>query len=271
MKRPGQIIRILRYIGLLAVLVAVAYTILLSFIWNNRVELKMASAALSEQRTIMLFGAHEGGQKDQVAIYSLDGNKFRHSLLPATHGAVLAWLTGETAPLVIAVYDHGKRDIDFRPVKVSPAYWRPKITGRGPAFDQFLLNELRPLVEQRFGSPKERYLFGHSLAGFYAIDMAARKSSHGFKGLYAFSPTFSHDLSILNRLEVACANSASIYANIGLESDRDTEVFGKAEEAFVSAPICRSKGKLTRHPGMIHAVVMITGQIEAFFQIYAGT
>jgi predicted alpha/beta superfamily hydrolase len=253
-----------RAAGWFVVILIVSYAVVLASVGNSRIDLTVQSAALGETRKISVYGAAQGA----VSIYSLDGDKTRHSLLPAAHGAIIAWLSGDSAPMVVAVHAQGTRDIDLRPETVEPAYWRPDIKGRGPAFDAFLLKELRGEIEKRFGRPKKRYFFGHSLAGLYAIDMASRQADHGFDGLFAFTPTFSHDLSLLNRLGKACEHSAVLYANIGLESRRDTAVFERARVAFANEPACKANVNLSWHPGMIHQTVMVTGQVEALNSIF---
>jgi predicted alpha/beta superfamily hydrolase len=260
---------ILRVAGWLVAILSVAYFGLLAAIWTNRVDLTVRSAALGEPRKITIFGGASTRQSNRKHIYSLDGDKARHGLLPAAHGAIVAWLHGDDMPMLIAVHDQGKRDVDFRPDQVSPADWRPNIKGRGPLFDHFLLEELRSTIERRFGKPQQRFLFGHSLGGFYAIDMPSRQRDHGFQRLYAFSPTFSHDVSLIERLGDACANSQNIYANIGLESNRDTAMFDRAEAVLISNPRCRGKFTLSRHFAIVHQLIMLTGQISALWQVHA--
>ncbi len=225
----------------------------------------IASKALDEARTVTVFGSAKG-QTTEV-IYSLDGDKYRHGLIPAAHSTLIAWLSGRPSPTFVAIHDHGARDTDFRPAYVRPAYWRPNISGRGPAFDMFLMQELRGQVEQKLGRGAKRYLFGHSLGGYYALDMAARQPQHGFAGIYAFSPTYSHDLSLLERLDSVCENSKHLYLNIGLESGRDTEVFNRVKSAVKISNVCRNKVVFGEHFGVIHGLIMITGQISALRQI----
>lgn len=249
-----------------AAFLGIGYGGLLYSVWSNRTELTILSKALNEARRVTVFGYAYGPSK--MAIYSLDGDKHRHGLIPAAHSVLAAWLSGQPTPVFVAVHDQGSRDTDFRPVRVSPADWRPNISGRSPAFDIFLLQELRAEIDQKFGRLGKRYLFGHSLGGFYALDMAARQAQHGFAGIYAFSPTFSHDLSLLERLDMSCANSKFIYANIGLESGRDTAVFNRARAAAKSAINCRNKMTFNEHLGIVHALVMLTGQASAVRHIY---
>jgi predicted alpha/beta superfamily hydrolase len=260
--------RVLKVAGWLVVLFAAGYALILLHFWTGRVEMNVQSAALSERRVVTLFNATSADASRPI-IYSLDGEAIRHGLLPAANGAIIAWLHGYQAPTVVAIHTRQNRDVDLRPISVKPAYWRPNIKGRAPDFDVFLITEMRAAIEKRFGQPKKRYLMGHSLGGFYAIDMASRRSDHGFDGLFAFTPTFSHDMSLLKRLGSTCANSPILYANIGLESGRDTAVFQKAARVIAASSKCDGKVTLARHPGMIHSVAMVTGQIAAFFQIYS--
>jgi predicted alpha/beta superfamily hydrolase len=244
-------------------IIGIAYAVLLTWVWTGRTEVSINSIALGQQRVATVFD----GDTD-TTIYSLDGDKYRHGLLPAAHGALIAWVSGKQRPLFVAVHDHGGRDRDFRPLTVKPASWRPDISGRAPAFDEFLLRELRTEIERRYGKAKKRHLFGHSLGGYYALDMPTRQPNHGFSGIFSFSPTFSHDLSLMNRLAATCIASPFVYANIGLESDRDTEVFETAERSAKANSVCSNKLQFSRHPGMVHQLVMLTGQIAAFKHIY---
>jgi predicted alpha/beta superfamily hydrolase len=245
--------------------VCLCYAILLAIVWNARTELMVRSEALGEVRKITVFGVL-GGNAPNITIYALDGEKHRHALLPAAHSALISWVGGNTQPLFVAIHNQGRRDEDFRPSKVQPASWRPNIAGRSAAFDLFLLNEARSEIERRFGRSERRYLFGHSLAGFYALDMPTRQPQHGFNGIFAFSPTFSHDLSLLSRLTKVCRNT-HIYANIGFESSRDTAVFDVAEKKFHGTAMCRGNVQLAHHVGIIHQFIMLTGQVAALRQI----
>lgn len=248
---------------------SLCYCTLLASIWFNRSEFFIESNALDEPRSVTVFGANGlAPETRDVAVYSLDGDRHRHALIPAAHGAIVAWLHGDRTPLFVAIHDQRRRDVDFRPAKVQPASWRPNISGRAVAFDRFLLTELQPELNRRFGRIKRRYLFGHSLGGFYALDMPTRQAYHGFAGLYAFSPTFSHDLSLIDRLDMTCANSKNVYMNIGLESARDTTIFGQAEAALRRNERCTANVHISRHFGVVHQLIMLSGQIAAFQDIY---
>jgi predicted alpha/beta superfamily hydrolase len=255
-------------VWLLAALILI-YALLLLYLWTGRTETHVQSDALDETRIITVFNSTAAGAPS-VVVYSLDGEGIRHGLLPAANGSIIAWLNGEAAPMIVGVHTVGSRDVDLRSRNVQPAYWRPDIRGRAEQFDLFLIGELRNAVEKRFGKSAKKYLFGHSLAGFYTIDMASRRSDHGFDGLFAFSPTFSHDVSLQSRVSSVCANAAHLYANIGLESDRDTKMFEETEIIFEQHKPCQGRIELQHHPLMIHQIIMLTGQWAAFNRIYAA-
>lgn len=221
----------------------------------------IVSSALAEERIYTVFGAQNNGPM----VYSLDGGSLRNGLFPVTITTIASWTKGQSPPKIVAVHSNANRNRDFRPAKVQPEYWRPDIAGRSADFDRFLLDELMPQVEKQYRKTPKRYLFSHSLSGLYALEVAARQPDV-FAGVYAFSPTFSHDMSIQERLAKLCRNNLIIYANIGLESGRDSAVFDKVSDGWTSAPECKSNPLiLRRHPGILHALIMTTGQIDASF------
>lgn len=253
----------------LVALSGIGYCAILFHVWQNRIELAIESQSLGEIRKVDIFN-HRTAQSTSPVIYSLDGNKHRNALLPATFGLVIAKVSGSPPPLIIAIYDQGKRDIDFRPATVTPAPWRRNVSGRAALFDTFLVSELRTDIERRFGKPQRRYLFGHSLAGYYALDLPTRQKMHGFAGIFAFSPTFSHDLSLINRLGATCANTRIVYASIGLESGRDADVFDRAAEVVKGERACVSRATFLHHWGIIHQFIMSTGHVAAFHRIFVN-
>lgn len=125
-----------------------------------------------------------------------------------------------------------------------------------------------PEVEGRQVSGMRRYILGHSLSGLYALDLATRAPDR-FDGVFAFAPTFSHDTSITARLALSCNVNTVLYANWGLESSRDTEVFGATVARWKADRRCRQRPPLTpRHYGSLHQIVMLTGQLHAAFLLF---
>lgn len=218
----------------------------------------IASRALDEDRQIRIFNAASGG----ATIYSLDGQSLRQSLAPAMLFTVSALLQDQPVPRIVAIHSDADRDRDFRSSLSTPTDWRPSIAGHADKFDTFLLQELLPSMEGGDPKGRRRYLMGHSLAGLYALDMAIR-NENSFDGIYAFAPTFSHDTSIAERLPKLCQADVSIYANWGLESERDTQVFDRTVGLWTSSPQCADGHPvIRRHYGAIHQLVMLSGQVE---------
>jgi len=264
--RTRRVWRAIRWFVYLVIFGAATLGVTSSILWWKSAEETIFSTALGEDREYRIFNLpNSNSVNGHDVVYGLDGEKIRHGLLPATFLKIGSLLRGEEAPIFIAVYSKDTRDIDLRPKTVTPSKWRPDISGRSDAFDRFLIEELRPSLEQEIGKPSQNYILGHSLAGLYALDIAARRKNI-FDGVFAFSPTFSHDLSIKDRLATTCRHTSKLYINIGLESGRDTEVFDQVTSKMSQQAACReNKLYIRKHFGMIHQVIMLTGQIDIAF------
>lgn len=226
--------------------------------WSASERKAISSEILQEDRAYRVFNASSDGP----IIYSLDGQFMRNGLFPATLFSTSAFLRGRRLPKVVAVESTGSRDRDFRPLESTPTYWRPALAGRAGDFDRFLFDELIPDVEGDGADAAGRYIMGHSLAGLYVMDLASRDTGN-FAGFFAFVPTFSHDTSIQERLPGACRANALIYANWGLESARDTEIFAQTVKGWKAKPECREHPPVTsRHYGLVHAAIMLTGHLH---------
>lgn len=252
--------RLVRPVLLTFAVLAVVICAFAVAISNQSEAVEFQSAALGESRKLVIYNlpADRRARPENV-IYALDGERWRHGLATAMNASLLAALRGREAPVVVAIDGKGRRETDLRNGTSDPAEWRPFVSGRADRFDRFLLDELRPFVAHRLGQPAHEHLFGHSLGGLYVLDLATRGSSaDGFDSYAAFSPTFSHDRSILDRLQRICGKS--VLATIGLESNREDRLFASAQRA-VKCPA--DTVRFRRHPGMIHQVVMLTGQVDA--------
>ena len=168
-------------------------------VWRDRESTVLQSYALGEELRVSIYNRASNNRAPVLVV--LDGEKWRHGLATAAQGRLLSWVSRSAAPMVIAIDGMGSRDGDLRNAVSEPAHWRPTISGRAADFDRFLLQDVFPFAKIATGGTPEIYLFGHSLAGLYAVDFATRHSSApGFAGIAAFSPTFSHDLGVIDRL-----------------------------------------------------------------------
>ncbi len=249
-------VRMVRWLAAALVICTVFLAATAGWLWSNSHLKVIQSSALDETRQYRVFNPSSDG----MLFYSLDGQSMRHSLIPATIFTLRAFLLRKQPPKLVAIHSGNTRDIDFRNENSTPAYWRPAIVGHAYKFDQFLLDELRPELEYGSSATPQVYLLGHSLAGLYALDLASRKPSE-FSGVVAFAPTFSHDTSIANRLTRACAHGVFLYANWGLESARDSEVFDDTARHWKSDPACKDV-MISSHLGSFHQTIMLSGQIE---------
>lgn len=247
-------------VGSLIAAVVITFSLV---VWADAEELVIQSEPLGEHRRLVMYNQH--GQSGAPIIIALDGDKLRHGLAPAVQARLLSMVSGKPTPIIIAVDGMGKREGDFRNVRSQPAEWRPVVSGRAPLFDAFLIREVFPLAERQANHTSGIYLFGHSLAGLYTADFSTRNPAlANYRGFAAFSPTFSHDLSVIGRLPQLCRTKLAGLMTIGLESSREMELFKAAENHMADAPDCqKSAVSMARHPGAIHQIVMLPGQAHA--------
>lgn len=238
-------------------------TILAGWQWLSSERHSIQSSSLDQTRYYRVFNSRSDGS----VVYSLDGQSLRNGLVPAVIFSVAAIVRGDHSPKIVAIESNSERDRNFRRSESTPTHWRPTIAGRSDEFDHFLLDELMPEIEQ--GSPKQRrrYLMGHSLSALYALDLGTRLPGR-FSGILAFAPTFSHDTSISDRLPLACQRDTLLYANWGLESARDTEVFERAVTRWNADERCQGRTLVTSiHYGSLHQTIMLTGQLDVAFKL----
>lgn len=242
---------------------AVLTTIFAGFAFNVSINSRsgsLFSQALGESRAYRAY--FEGSDR---ALYILDGQMDRNAWVAASFYSFGSLLRGKQAPTIIAVHSGSNRDIDFRNGRSDPSDWRPVISGRAQDFDRFLLDELLPHIEEN--RPRDKTLSGFSLSGLYSIDFVARHPD-AFMAVQAFSPTFSHDKSIVGRLQKTCESAGRHFVSWGLESRRDTAVFEEAMKAWSEHTDCADNPPIDRrHFGVIHPLIMVSGHFERAFVI----
>ena len=247
-----------RWIVRLACVVALLCGALFLWQWTASEAQVFPSKALGAERPYRVFNPDSRGP----VVYALDGQNARHGLIPAAIFSASALIQGKDLPKVVAIASGRERDNDFRRAQSKPAAWRPRISGQSEQFDRFLINEIIPAIEGGGARRTKRFLMGHSLAGLYALDLGTRYPGL-FDGIFTFAPTFSHDLSIVDRLALTCRDDVALYTNWGWESARDTAVFDSVVARWKTAPECARQVPVTsRHFGAFHQIIMLTGQIE---------
>ena len=133
------------------------------------------------------------------AIYLLDANAgFATFAETLRRGSVRSRATGIVPAVLVGIgypatdsYDRERRTFDFT---AGPGVeGGARATGGRDAFLAFIEHELKPLVARLCPvDPARQTLFGHSLGGFFALDVLAR-DARAFRNYVAVSPSIWWD------------------------------------------------------------------------------
>ena len=164
------------------------------------------------------------------AIYVLDGNALfgtfvesirRSSRRPDATGIAPAAVVAIAQDANSLYAPEALRRRDFTPAR-TPAQTTPRTPpapdgdGRAAAFLSFLVDELAPALEPEFKlDPTRRSLFGHSLAGFFALH-ALSEHPNAFHSFAAISPSIWWDeTGLRSRLTALPASGARAFIAVG--------------------------------------------------------
>jgi len=145
------------------------------------------SHILGEERTILVDvpAGYELTQTSYPVLFVLDGlSNFHHA---ATTVGFLS-RSGRVPQMIVVAIANNARTRDLTPTHVDE---RPS-SGGGGAFMQFIEEELIPFVDDRYRTQPYRVLFGHSLAGMFAVYTLLTKPE-AFAGYIAASPHLQYD------------------------------------------------------------------------------
>jgi predicted alpha/beta superfamily hydrolase len=164
-----------------------------------------------------------------AVIYVLDGD---YMFGMATDIARNLQIVREVAPVfVVAVGYPGDSHSDWvngrlhdmlaAPVEVNGQ----RLGGGGPAFERFLVDELRPFIEARHPiDPARSYLAGHSLGGLFGASVILNRTG-AFAGYAIGSPALWIVPDLVDRLRSApsaAGPAPRVFVGVGAEeSDRD--------------------------------------------------
>ncbi len=163
------------------------------------------------------------GQKSPV-IYVLDGNWYFG--IATDIARMIPIGTSTPSAYVVAI---GYTDPDFESVVTNREHDfmfghfedRPEIGGGGDAFLSFLVDELRPFIEQKYSVDRDRaFLAGQSLGGIFATNVLL-KARDSFDGYLIGSPSIWADKTALpaaRNLSSAAAAKRVMIGVGGLES-----------------------------------------------------
>lgn len=167
------------------------------------------------------------------AVYALDSGY-------GVAGSVAQMMTGagiiEASYVVSVGYLEGQpnqRNADY--LHYSTSRDGQTLGGGGAAFQAFLTDELRPLLESRFPlDPSKAILFGHSFGGLFAANTLA-ESPQAFSGYIIGSPSVWADPALIERLKKAApkGDGRRVFVAVGgAEEARMVDGFNQVASAL---------------------------------------
>ncbi|MBT8485166.1 MAG: hypothetical protein HKO59_11545 [Phycisphaerales bacterium] len=196
--------------------------------------LPIRSTQLDEMRELVIStppGYETGGQRYGV-LYLLDGpSHFTHVVGTSRFLA----RTRRALPLIIVGVANTDRGRDMSPPRMTPPSGEPVGSG---AFRRFLVDELRPFIDEEYRTTGLNILVGHSLGGLFAIETLIEEPD-AFSGYFALSPSlWWEDGEFVDRLAAAPAEhplfDRFLYLAIGDEGEQMNAPFTQVVERLTA-------------------------------------
>jgi len=215
---------------------------------------ELQSTALNETRNYSVYLPKGYDPSEQYpVVYSLDGEKYRHSAIFAANARMMAALGFAPDTIVVAVHTMGMRGRDYRP------------SFGAEAFVSFLERELIPQVEQAYPTSDKRVLSGHSFGGLFAL-YAMTTRPNLFEAYFAYDPSVLRDDALMSRLSslanVHLRNPVSLYMNYGFHTERYEARYRDMVQVIASQLSDSVRVESSYYP-LPHSMIMLPGQIEA--------
>ncbi|MFB1116924.1 alpha/beta hydrolase-fold protein [Dickeya dadantii] len=164
---------------------------------NTQVE-TFASAACGHYRLLIAWPDGPAPEQGWPVMYLLDGERYFASAVSQL-AAMREPRCGMMPGVMVAIDYDGptRRDRDYRPAverlipESDPAggLRSPGEQGDAAGFRRFLLEELKPFIQQRYDIDSQRQaLFGHSYGGLFTVDTLFEQPG-SFQHFYASSPS----------------------------------------------------------------------------------
>ncbi len=239
--------------------------------------LSVPSEIMGEQRPIVvgLPAGYESGGGRYPVIYLLDGPGH---IAHATGSVRYLARNGRALPAIIVGVANTDRTRDLTPTNNSEAeLQRMPTAGGAEKFRSFLVEELRPFIDEHYRTNGANILIGHSFGGLFAID-AAIEDPESFDGYIAISPSlWWSDERFVEAADAMRTDHAlfsrSLYVAMGDEGDRMNGPFERFIEGIErNAPSDFELG-IGRFPDEDHGSIPLRATIdglEAFFAPVRG-
>jgi enterochelin esterase-like enzyme len=142
----------------------------------------------------------------------------------------------------------------------------------GIAFRKFLTQELIPFIDSTYRTYPDRIISGHSLGGYYALDLWRRCPE--FKNCFAFSPAVYNDNNRISA-EIAdylkTAPKGFVYFNHGDQGNTENEilkVIPALEDAFLQHKQKETDYLYKAYPGYGHNFTHLVGFTDAMLAYF---
>ncbi len=153
-------------------------------------ELSVDSKVLGQARNIsvILPMNYEKGSKRYPVLYLIDGG-VQQDLIPVAGFGALATLSGQYREFIIVGIETVNRKLELTTPSIMP-YDLLQIPQNGGAddFRRFILEEVKPIIGDRYRTTEETAVLGESLAGFFIVDTFLRMPT-SFTHYIAVSPS----------------------------------------------------------------------------------
>ncbi|MDB5438053.1 MAG: putative esterase [Caulobacteraceae bacterium] len=199
-------------------------------------------------------------QKPAV-IYALDGGLG----IAGPQGQFMSNRSLMAATLIVTL-DYVPGQEDHRSFDLAHARWKPpegdspELGGGGRAFETFILEDLKPFIEAKYGADPERsVLVGHSLGALFAANIFARRPE-AFAGYIMASVPVWAEPGIVRRVAAAAdrASGQRIYLAVAeFDDGPHGDVMQRAYRAMASA--------LNRHPGVVLKKQIYPGETHSSY------
>jgi predicted alpha/beta superfamily hydrolase len=147
---------------------------------------------------------YSGMAADTMRLIALDGGKYASAY-------VIAIGYDTTNPMLVIQ----NRQNDYLRIETVEPGKTASYGGGGAAFETFLVEELKPYLEERLPiDPRESFLVGHSYGGLFTANLAAHRTDQ-FAGYAIGSPSIWADREVPKMLEAQAGDGRKVFVGVG--------------------------------------------------------
>jgi predicted alpha/beta superfamily hydrolase len=249
-----------------AMLILVSTLVAATQVFGDEIRHEIMSGELNELREISVVLPQEYLDQPNASypvLYVLDGIE----QMPHTVGTATALHTyGEMPALIIVGVDSTDRTLDMTPT-VLPGV---ENSGGADKFLDFLVDELKPYIAERYRTNNYSMLAGHSFGGLLVTySLIARPEE--YQARFAFSPSLrflgSELVKQLKARITAGMDRSFFYMNVGGEQQRVLDAFHSTRTTLSGASQDLA-WKAVELPDETHFTTPVIGQFQVFRELF---